>query len=1133
VAHAQFVHLRVHTGFSLAQGAIKIPALIERCIDKKMPAVAVTDTNNMFGCLQFAQNSATQGVQPLHGILLTVRTPKERTDPQDDALVLYAQSLNGYQNLLKLTSLAWYRAKGEGVAYVMFEDLEAYADDLIVLSGGMQGYINKAFAKGDRDAAYTYAKRLKDLYKDRFYMEITRLGLVGEANIENEIIDLVYAENIPLVATNQAFFLDKELYEAHDALLCIAAGRYIAEGDRPRVTPHHRFKSPEEMVELFKDLPEAVENTLLIAQRCAFILEPQNPKMPRFPCDISEEEELKRQAEEGLEQRLLRQVFMDEMSDQEKEEIRKTYHERLVYELSIINQMGFPGYFLIVSDFTKWADSKDIPVGPGRGSGAGSLVAWSLKITGIDPIRFNLIFERFLNPERVSMPDFDIDFCQERRDEVIDYVAQRYGADRVAQIITFGKFQARMVVRDVGRVLQMPYGQVDRLSKMIPNNPTNPITLADAIASEVDIMQAMRNDPTVAKLMDIGLKLEGLYRHASTHAAGVVIGDKPLDEIVPLYYDPRGSMPVTQFNMKDVEQAGLVKFDFLGLKTLTVIVHTEKLVRAKGIDIDMVTIPLDDKKTFDLLHRCETVGVFQLEGAGMVDVLRKLKPERFEELIALVALYRPGPMDDIPRYLACRHGEEEVTYAHPMLKEILEETFGVMVYQEQVMQIAQVMAGYSLGAADLLRRAMGKKIKSEMDAQEERFINGATDNGVEREVAEKVFVQMAKFASYGFNKSHSAPYGLIAYQTAYLKANHPLEFMAATMSLDKGNIDKLSAYRQELQRMGLNLLQPDINLSQVEFTVDAPHNGVRYALSAIKNVGEAAMESIVAEREANGPYKDIWDFTQRIDSKVLNRRQLENLILAGAFDSLEPNRNALFEGIETIINVANFASHERSSAQASLFGALPTDALPAHKLPEAKPWGHLEKLQHEFSAIGFYLSSHPLDPYDDMLRQANILNSAQILQTFSRGTGDTYAVAGVVVGKKERTSKSGNKFAFITLSDHLGSFEITAFSEQLAINRDLFEPGQAIIVSLTGRVDGESVRLTVESASSLDDKVSGHLSTVDIAIDSPNNLERVQQSLLQIPQGSTKIRLIVQTQKATVTLDSGLRIKWSPELKEL
>jgi DNA polymerase III subunit alpha len=819
---------------------------------------------------------------------------------------------------------------------------------------------------------------------------------------------------------------------------------------------------------------------------------------------------LRELATTGLEQRLEKQVWKPGMDEAARAAAAKPYRERLAYEVDMIVKMGFAGYFLIVADFIQWAKQRGIPVGPGRGSGAGSVVAWALTITDLDPLRFGLLFERFLNPERVSMPDFDIDFCQERRDEVIKYVQNEYGHDRVAQIITFGKLQARAVIRDCGRVLGMPYGQVDRISKLVPYNPANPVSLLQAIDGEPQLQEMRRSDETVARLIDVALNLEGLYRHASTHAAGVVIGDRPLDELIPLYRDPRSSMPVTQFNMKYVESAGLVKFDFLGLKTLTVLAKAVELLKTRGVALDLSTLPLDDRKSYEGLAHGDAVGVFQLESSGMRDAMRRLRPDRFEDIIALVALYRPGPMENIPKYIACKHGQEKPDYLHPSLEGILKETFGVIIYQEQVMQIAQVLSGYSLGGADLLRRAMGKKIKAEMDAQRDHFVKGAVARGVPEAQASSIFDQVAKFAGYGFNKSHAAAYALVAYQTAYLKANYPVEFIASLMTFDLDNTDKLNVFRQELDRLGIDMLPPDINKSRATFSVEVAEPGaqgaVRYALAAAKGVGQAAMEAVVAERERGGQFKDLTDFARRLDVRQVNKRQLEALVKAGAFDSLELNRARVFAGIETILRFAASASDERTSNQSNLFGA---GVAPKLALPQLPDWKLHERLQHEFEAIGFYLSAHPLDAYAKGLKRLGVIRSSELAARLRAGGAERVKLAGTVIGKQERTSAKGNRFAFVQLSDPGGVFEVTMFSELLAASRELLGSGKPLMISADARVEEDSIKLLGQSVQALDDAVAHAAAGLKIAISDVAALKPLAAAIAGERKGRGRIAIVV------------------------
>jgi DNA polymerase III subunit alpha len=1070
---ADFVHLRVHTAYSLSAGAIRPKELVELCRAERMPAVAVTDTGNLFGALEIATTCAAAGIQPIIGceIALERNGAQEANRPgrslaAPDRIVLLAQSEAGYRNLLDLVSRSFLAGETPTEPAITRADLARAGDGLICLTGGPKGPVGRLVAEGQADAAETALTQLMNLFPNRLYVELLRHGAPEEARTEPGLVELAYRHGLPLVATNDAYFPDREFYDAHDALLCVAETTVVADQERRRLTPHHFFRPAAEMRELFTDLPEACDNTLVIARRCAFFPQPHQPILPAFPAveGLDEETALRRAAPRGLEKRLSRAGIIGAAAD--------PYRERLEFELGTIIRMGFAGYFLIVADIIQWAKRQGIPVGPGRGSGAGSVVAWALTITDLDPLRFGLLFERFLNPERVSMPDFDIDFCQDRRDEVIRYVQQKYGRDRVAQIITFGKLQARAVLRDVGRVLGVPYGQVDRLCKLVPNNPAHPVTLEEAIAAEPVLQQQRDTDETVARLMTIALKLEGLYRHASTHAAGVVIGDRPLSELVPLYRDPRSDIPVTQFNMKWVELAGLVKFDFLGLKTLTVLARTRELLATRGVALDLENLPLDDPGAYELLARGETVGVFQLEGAGVRDMLKKLRPDCFEDIIAVVSLYRPGPMENIPRYIAVKHAEETVDYLHPALEGILKETHGIMIYQEQVMQIAQVLAGYSLGNADLLRRAMGKKIPAEMEAQRQLFVDGAAARGVDAGLADHIFDQMAKFAGYGFNKSHAAAYALIAYQTAYLKANYPVEFLAALMTLDLGNTDKLNVFHQELDRLGIALLPPDINRSEVTFAVEPdPKSGraaVRYALAAVKGVGAQAMAEIVAERTRGGRFKDLVDFARRIDARSFNRRQFENLARAGAFESLNPNRAQTFAAAEQLLRQASLAAEERESRQESLFGNLDPSLAPRPALPLVPDWPPVERLQHEFAAIGFYLSSHPLDPYGQSLERAGVIRFADLPAGLAANDATRVKLAGVVVGKKERSSARGNRFAFVQMSDPSGIFEVTLFSEMLSEARGLLDAGGPLVVTVDVRSEEESLRLTAQKIEALD-----------------------------------------------------------------
>ncbi len=1098
-----FIHLHVHSAYSLAEGAIRIKDLVKRCKYNDMPAVAVTDTNNLFGALEFALAAAEEGIQPIIGAQITMEDAAQ--------IVLLCQSEQGYHNLCKLVSDGYMGGAGGKDFVASYEEVAKNNADIICLSGG------PVFGVVD----HTKLKFLHKTFGDRFYIELQRHEDYREDQAEDALVDFAYAENIPLVATNDCYFADPTMHEAHDALLCIAEGRYVNEVERRRVTKHHFFKSAEDMEKMFKDLPEAINNTAVIARRCHFLLKAIKPILPPFKTESgrNEVEELKAQAREGLAWRLENYVAKD--AD------HTPYKERLEFELETIASMGFPGYFLIVSDFIKWAKDHGIPVGPGRGSGAGSVVAWALKITDLDPLQFNLLFERFLNPERVSMPDFDVDFCQDRRDEVISYVQQRYGKDRVAQIITFGKLQARNTVRDVGRVLQVPYGQVDRLAKMIPNNPANPVTLQEAIDGDADLRAMRDQDETSQKLINIALQLEGLYRHASTHAAGVVISDRPLYQLSPLYRDPRSDMPVTQFNMKYVEQAGLVKFDFLGLKTLTVVQKTLQFIKeVHGKDIDILQIPLDDEKAYEMIANGESIGVFQLESSGMKDTLRRMKPNRIEDIIALVALYRPGPMDNIPKYVSVKDGKEEPDYLHPKLQPMLEETYGIMVYQEQVMQAAQILSGYTLGGADLLRRAMGKKIKSEMDAQQAMFVQGAKEHsGVPAKQAENIFIQIEKFAGYGFNKSHAAAYAIVAYQTAWLKSNYPVEFMAASMTLDYGNTDKLAIFKQEIDRMGLKLLPPDINKSGVMFVVD--EGNILYALAALKGVGFGSMEKLVQDRNAKGAFKSLPDFVNRLDSKVINKKGFEQLACAGAFDSIYPNRAQLYENVETLLRHAQTQADERSTGQVSLFGDAQDASESLPPIKETQNWDILEKLRYEFDAVGFYLSSHPLDTKTAQLERMRIVSFAKLREELDRKPSNRVQMAGILIKKVEKVSaKSGNKFAFLQMSDATGVYEVMIFSETLSRTRPLLEPGNALLLTVDADIKDDQVRLLGQIITPLDDTLAEKLAELNVHIDAAAPIKKIHDLINIEGNGNVKVNVFAYMNDGQVA-EINLKGRWT------
>ncbi len=1117
VSDPGFVHLHVHSSYSLLEGALTIARLAELAKADRQPALALTDTDNMFGALEFSDKLAGSGIQPIVGCAVSVDFADQEAprhgghSVKHPRIVLLAASEEGYGNLMQLTSRAFLDTPSGEPAHVKVAALDSWHKGLIALTGGPGGPLDLAIAAGQTELAAARCARLAAIFGDRLYVELQRHGVPEAKQVEPALLDLAYANDLPLVAANEPFYARREDFEAHDALICIAEGRVVAETERRQLSTEHYFKSRAEMATLFADLPEALAASVEIAQRCAFRPKTRKPILPRFTAEdgsaVDEAAELRRQAEEGLIRRVETQGLTSGQTIDD-------YRARLDFELSVIEKMKYPGYFLIVADFIQWAKEQGIPVGPGRGSGAGSLVAYSLTITDLDPIRFGLLFERFLNPDRVSMPDFDIDFCQDRRDEVIRYVQRRYGRDQVGQIITFGTLQARGVLRDVGRVLEMSYGQVDKLCKLVPMNPAAPVTLRQAIDDEPRLQAARDSDPTVRRAFEVALKLEGLHRHASTHAAGIVIGDRPLAELVPMYRDPKSDLPVTQFNMKWVEQAGLVKFDFLGLKTLTVLDLAAKLVRRRGVDLELSRIPLDDAKSYEMLSRGETVGIFQVEGQGMRRALVDMRPDRFEDIIALVALYRPGPMANIPTYCARKRGHERTEYLHPKLQPILEATYGVITYQEQVQQIARDLAGYSLAEADLLRRAMGKKIKSEMDAQRGRFLAGAVERGVDKSTTEAIFDACAKFAEYGFNKSHSAPYGLLTYQTAYMKANYPVEFLAASMTYDMANTDKLSEFRAEAERLGVKVEPPSVNRGGVNFDVDG--GTIHYALAALKGVGAQAVEAII-EARGDKPFQDLADFANRVDPRAINKRVVESLAASGAFDALEPNRAAAFARADAVLEVAQSQHSDASVGQGEMFSR----SVQKPQSISVEPWLPSERLQREFDAIGFFLSGHPLDEYKNVLERLKVQRWATFCNSVKQGA-TAGRVAGTVVSRAERRTKTGNKMGILEFSDPSGHYEAVIFQEGLVQYRDLLEPGKAVLLVVTAEAQGDDVRARIQTVEPLDVAAEKMQKGLRVFLNSGQPIESVAKRLeparigpARSEKGDAEITMVLMLDKDT------------------
>ena len=1072
--------------------------IAERAAKLGFPAVALADRNGLYGAMPFSDACIAKGVQPIIGAMLGMARPADiGGEAAIDWLALLAKDEQGYANLSKLVSAAHLDRPAAEEPHVPFAMLEGRNEGLVALTAGSEGALARLLAEGQRGKAEAYCDRLQALFGERLYIELSRRHDPVEEAAEEALIALAYARDLPLVATNPAAYSDPSFHAAHDAMLCIANSAYVETADRITSSPDAWLKDGAAMVEMFADLPEAIDNTSVIARRCAVAAPQRRPILPRLGED--EDEELRRDARAGLEQRLAGRI-----AD------AQPYRDRLEYELDVITSMGFAGYFLIVADFIKWAKANDIPVGPGRGSGAGSVVAWSLTITDLDPIALNLLFERFLNPERVSMPDFDIDFCETHRDRVIHYVQQKYGRDRVAQIITFGRLKARAVLKDTGRVLQMSYGQVDRLAKLIPNHPTDPWTLERSLNGVSELAAEYKGDADVKRLFDLAMKLEGLPRHASTHAAGVVIGDRPLDELVPLYRDPRSDMPVTQFDMKYVEAAGLVKFDFLGLKTLSVLKEAEHLLADQGIAVDFDTLPWDDPAVYELLQRGDAVGIFQLESEGMRRTLAAVRPTGFGDIIALVALYRPGPMDNIPMFGDRKNGRADIAYPHPLLEELLKETYGIFVYQEQVMQAAQVLAGYSLGEADLLRRAMGKKIRSEMDAQRARFVEGCGANGIAADKAGELFDTIDKFAGYGFNKSHAAGYALIAYQTAWLKAHHPAEFYAASMSFDMALTDKLAVFVEDIRCSGIECLPPDINASHAHFTVEG--GAVRFALGALKGVGEKAMEALVAERERGGPFASLEDFAARIDPRSLNRRQLESLAGSGAFDSINPDRAMVFAAAETILAHAASAHDQKISGQAGLFGVNSAEMAPI-RLPRAGTWTLAQRMAGERDAFGFYFSAHPVDARRHLLAAHHVRTYAELSELrVSEGERAGASMAGLVESVRWRVSARGRRYMMASLSDRSGQYEAMVFDDEpaAALEAAAKSGGCGLItVELDRRAGDDSPRVTIKRFQPLEELAKKTRLQMTVRLADANSVELVARALAGSGGGNGVVRLIL------------------------
>ena len=1175
MAPPPFVPLRILSAYTMLEGAIDPKAVVARARTLGFPAAAITDRNGLYGAMAFSEAAKKAGVQPIVGALLGVARPSapEGKAAIIDWLALYAQDEAGYDNLCALVSAAHLDRPVHEEAHVTLEALAARTGGLIALTGAGDGALARLLAEGQAEASDRYLARLEALFPGKLYIELARRGDRIEEGAEAALIDLAYARDLPLVATNPACFAEADFHAAHDAMLCIASSSYLEVDDRTRSSPEAWVKPADAMAELFADLPEAIANTVVVAQRCAVAAPARKPILPSLAGDPGAEAELlRRDAREGLALRLAR-IFPSPLRGEGRGEGSDgngagdtasappltqpsphggegfdAYFARLEFELDVIIQMGFAGYFLIVADFIKWAKEQDIPVGPGRGSGAGSVVAWALTITDLDPLQLGLLFERFLNPERVSMPDFDIDFCETRRGEVITYVQEKYGRGQVAQIITFGRLKARAVLKDTGRVLQMSYGQVDRLAKLVPNHPTDPWTLDRALNGVSELAGEYKTDKQVRRLFDLAMKLEGLPRHSSTHAAGVVIGDRPLDQLVPLYRDPRSDMPVTQFDMKYVEGAGLVKFDFLGLKTLSVLQKAVAMLKARGVEVDLGALTWDDPAVYALLQRGDTVGVFQLESEGMRRTLAAVRPTGFGDIIALVSLYRPGPMDNIPMFGARKNGREGIEYPHPLLETILAETYGIFVYQEQVMQAAQILAGYSLGQADLLRRAMGKKIASEMAAQRQGFVEGcAAVNGIGTAKANELFDLIDKFAGYGFNKSHAAAYALLAYQTAWLKAHHKAEFFAASMCYDISLTDKLCVWADDIRRSGVTLLPPDINVSEAEFIVE--DGAVRYALGALKGVGEKAMEQLVGERRSGGGFASLDDLAERIDPRLINRRQLESLAAAGAFEGVAPDRAGVFAAAETILAEAAKAQQQRETGQGGLFGGPAAEPGQGHahiRLQASERWSVAERMAAEKEAFGFYFSAHPTDRYRHVARGEGARSYEQLCQMATPSGPDRdergrpiprpgMKMAALVEEARWRTSARGNRYLLATCSDASGQFVASVFDDGAAAELEAAARTGACVlltVELDRRPGEETPRVTVRGARPLDGIASNSRLRMEIDLDDAAALPALAALLEQAPGARGEVVLLVPASGSEARLRVGRSFRLDAEVTD-
>jgi len=1097
-----FNNFKIHTQYSICEGAIKIDDLAIHCKENKVANIGICDSYNLCGALEFAEKLSKSGTQPIIGTQINFSL-----ENSIGKLPVFASTSYGYKNLIKLSSKSYLDSDEKTDAHCKISEFKNNNEGLILLSGNHHGLFGKLFKLNKLKQIEEAVKELKNIFKDRFYLEIQRHNEAGEENYENFIIKLSEVNQIPLIATQEIFYLKKEMYEAHDALVCIGQKNFVDDPNRQKFSDQHFIKKNEEIINLFKDIPEALENNYNFPYRFNFKPKKSAPVLPTIKTaeNTTVEDELLIQANLGLKNRLENYILKKNLK-LNKENTIKLYEDRLSHELNIINSMNYPGYFLIVSDYIRWSKKNNIPVGPGRGSGAGSLVAYCLDITDVDPIEFDLIFERFLNPDRISMPDFDIDFCEEKRNLVFEYLKSKY-KNGVAHIITFGKLKARMAIRDMGRVLGLPYGHVDKISKMIPFDPSRPLSLQESIDREPRFKEEIKNNKKVEKLIELSLKIEGLNRNMATHAAGVVIAGENLSEQVPLYKDHSANLilPSTQFDMHSSENAGLVKFDILGLTALTVISKTIKMLNLKNIKLDISKINLQDENVFKLLSTGETTGLFQLESTGVRATLRQMKPTEFNDIVALVALYRPGPMSNIPTYNECKNGQKTPDYIHETLKKILKPTYGIIIYQEQVMQIAQTLAGFTAGEADILRRAMGKKKRAELEKQKEKFISGAIKNGIKKDIASYVFTKIEPFADYGFNKSHAVAYALIAFQTAYLKTYHKEEFIASSMSTTLTNTGKLREYVEELKRLNVEVIRPSINNCFAEFKADT--NKIFYGLGAIKSVGFEAISNIVNERERNGKFKTFTDFINRTDPKDVNKLQLEGLVKAGAFDELDVNRKKLFEAIPKVIQTIKSKYDEKMSNQTNLFNDINDEDNKVFEFEVTTHWSKKELLSEEFFSLGFYISDHPLNEYKEFFTQLEI----ESYKDFLVGSKSDALVAGTIMSIQEKKSAKGNSYAIVKFSDNKSEFEIFLFSDLFSLNREKLKESNSFILTLHKEKttnENSLMRVNIRKIVDLSDLVNKTYESVSIELNNREKLKELNELLKK--NGETKINVILK-----------------------